>query len=247
MGKRPRGPRHPAKEAARRARQAEIHAARDAARAADLAANPRPSRAVRLDLGLPPEANDELPEEQPEGHQLGEAETSGEEAATDAGWQPARLAWAADLVAAADVEAQLEEAHLEEEGGEAAGDLGEAEENEGCGGAAASSGAAAAASSSGEAAAEDVSLSSEGVSVGDLDSVCDFSESDQEEKVPEAYLIDICNNGSLCGTVSRTNRSSQETHRESKQARSGASSRTCESSGSAAAGPCSGHAAWGWH
>ena len=248
MGKRPRGPRTPAKEAARRARQAEIHAARDAARAADLAANPRPSRAVRLDLGLPPEANDELPEAEPEGQQLGEAETSGEEAATDAGWQPARLAWAADLVAAADAEEeQLEEGQPQEESGEAAGDLGEAEENEGCGGAAASSGAAAAASSSGEAAAEDVSLSSEGVSVGDLDSVCDFSESEQEEKVPEAYLIDICNNGSICGTVSRTNRSSQETHRESKQARSGASSRTCESGGSAATCPCSGHAAWGWH
>ena len=158
---------------------------------------------------------------EPEGQQLGEAETSGEEAAT--GWQPERLAWAADLVAAADVEAQLEE---QQEGGEAAGDLGEAEEDTGRGEAAASSGAAAAAGSSGEAAAEDVSLSSEGVSVGDIDSVCDFSESDKEEKVPEAYLIDICNNGSISGTVSRTNRSSQETHRESEQARSGACSRT---------------------
>ena len=245
MGKRPRGPRHPAKEAARRARQAEIHAARDAARAADLAANPRPSRAVRLDLGLPAEANDELPEEQPEGQQLGEAETSGEEAATDAGWQPARLAWAADLVAAAAVEAQLEEQHLEEEGGEAAGDLGEAEEDEGCGGAAASSGAAAAASSSGEAAAEDVSLSSEGVSVGDLDSVCDFSESDHEEKVPEAYLIDVCSNG-FSRTVSGVDRSSQEAYRKPKQARSGTPSGTCQS-GSSAAGPRSGHAAWCWH
>ena len=226
MGKRARGPRNPVKEAARRARQAEIHAARDAARAADLAANPRPSRAVRLDLGLPPEANDELPEAEPEGQQLGEAETSGEEAATDAGWQPARLAWAADLVAAADVEAQLEE---QREGGEAADDdLVEDEEDTGRGEAAASSsGAAAAAGSSGQAAAEDVSLSSEGVSVGDIDSVCDFSESDQEEKVPEAYLIDICNNGSLSGTVSRTNRSSQETHRESEQARSGACRRAC--------------------
>ena len=155
---------------------------------------------------------------EPEGQQLGEAETSGEEAA--AGWQPARLAWAADLVAAADVEAQLEELH--EGGGAADDDLVEDEEDTGRGEAAASSGAAAAAGSSGQAAAEDVSLSSEGVSVGDIDSVCDFSESDKEEKVPEAYLIDICNNGSLSGTVSGTNRSSQETHRESEQARSGA-------------------------
>ena len=223
MGKRARGPRNPEKEEARRARQAEIHAARDAARAADLAANPRPSRAVRLDLGLPPEV--EIGGEEaahPEGQQLGEAESSGEEAA--AGWRPARLAWAADLVAAADVEVQLEELR---EGGEAADDdLVEDEEDTGRGEAAASSGAAAAAGSSGQAAAEDVSLSSEGVSVGDIDSVCDFSESDKEEKVPEAYLIDICNNGSLSGTVSRTNRSSQETHRESEQARSGACSRT---------------------
>ena len=233
MGKRPRGPRHPAKEAARRARQAEIHAARDAARAADLAANPRPSRAVYLDLGLAAEAYelpeeqpaDELPEEQPEDEQL-EEEQLEEEQLGDA------------------EEEQLEEEQLEEESGEAAGDLGEAEENEGCGEAAASSGAAAAASSSGEAAAEDVSLSSEGVSVGDLDSVFDSSESDHEQKVPEAYLIDVCNGFSRA--VARIDRPGEEAYRKPKQARSGTPSGTRQS-GSSAAGPRGGHAAWCWH